>query len=84
MTTRLQVLMDDGELQAIQRLAHERKMTTAEWVRQELREAAAEQARPAASAKLRAIDEACAHEFPAPGIAQLLAEIERGYAADTP
>ena len=82
MTTRLQVLMDDDELHAIQRLARAQKLTTAEWVRHELRKAAAEQERPAPSAKLRAIDEASIHTFPAPGIEELLAEIERGYSAD--
>jgi len=84
MTKRLQVLMDDSELLVIQGLAHARKMTTAEWVRHELREAAAEQQRPAPEAKLRAIGQASAHDFPAPGIEQLLAEIERGYTVDLP
>ena len=39
MTKRLQVLMPDEELRAIQRLARRERMTTAEWVRQRLREA---------------------------------------------
>ena len=39
MTKRLQVLMDDDELRSIQRLARKERMTTAEWVRQRLREA---------------------------------------------
>jgi hypothetical protein len=84
MTKRLQVLMDDSELREIQRLARKQRLTTADWVRRELRAAAAEQQRPDAGTKLRAIDEASAHDFPAPAIDQLLAEIERGYAAELP
>ena len=41
MTKRLQVLMDDDELRSIQRLARMERVTTAEWVRQRLREARA-------------------------------------------
>lgn len=84
MTKRLQVLMDDDELRDIQRLARKQRLTTADWVRRELREAAAQQQRPDAGAKLRAIDEASVHDFPAPGIEQLLAEIEAGYATELP
>ena len=76
---RLQVLMDDDELRAIQRSARRQKVTTAEWVRQRLREARARDARPDVATKLAAIQAAYRHEGPTVGIDQMLAEIERGY-----
>jgi hypothetical protein len=83
MTKRLQVLMDDAELRAIQRLARKERMTTAEWVRRRLREAQAERGRPDVAAKLAAIQAAYRHaEAPAPDIEQMLDEIEAGYLAD--
>lgn len=83
MIKRLQVLMDDVELRAIQRLARREKVTTAEWVRQRLREAQTERARPDVATKLAAIQAAYRHEAPAPDIDQMLAEIERNYGSDT-
>ncbi len=82
MTKRLQVLLPDDELQAIQRLARRDRLTTAEWVRQRLREAREERARPDIAAKLAAIQAAYRVEAPAPDIEQMLAEIERGYLQD--
>ena len=82
MVKRLQVLMDDDELRSIQRLAKRERVTTAEWVRQRLREAQEERARPDIATKLAAIHAAYQHEAPAPDIDQMLAEIERGYLSD--
>jgi hypothetical protein len=86
MTKRLQVLMDDDELRSIQRLARKERVTTAEWVRQRLREARERQARPDVARKLAAIHRAYQHqrEAPAPDIEQMLEEIERGYLDDSP
>ena len=86
MTKRLQVLLDDAELRMIQRIARRDKMTTAEWVRRRLREGAAASARPDTGSRFAAIHAAYRHESegPAPDIAQMLAEIERGYRAETP
>jgi hypothetical protein len=77
MTKRLQVLMDDDELRAIQRLARKERVTTAEWVRRRLREGSA--MRPDTATKLAAIHAAYRHNAPAPDIDQMLDEIERGY-----
>ena len=77
MTKRLQVLMDDDELRAIQRLARKDRITTAEWVRRRLREGSART--PDTTAKLAAIHAAYRHGAPAPDIDQMLDEIERGY-----
>lgn len=82
MTTRLQVLMDDDELRSIQRLARNEHVTTAEWVRQRLREAQDARGRPDIATKLAAIQRASQFRAPAPDIEQMLAEIERGYLDD--
>jgi hypothetical protein len=76
---RLQVLMDDDELRDIQRLARRERVTTAEWVRQRLREARERHARPDVAAKLAAVQAAYRHQGPTGDIEQMLAEIERGY-----
>jgi hypothetical protein len=81
MTKRLQVLMDDDELRAIQRLARTERITTAEWVRRRLREGSTPT--PDTAAKLAAIHAAYRHDAPAPEIDQMLEEIERGYLAPT-
>lgn len=79
MEKRLQVLLDARELAEIQRFARQQRMTTAEWVRQALR--AARKAAPVTDArkKLTALRAAAHHAFPAPGIDQMLREIEKGY-----
>lgn len=79
MKQRLQVVLDAKELAEIQRHARQQRMTTAEWVRQALREA--RKAAPGVDArkKLAAIRAASHHAFPAPDIDQMLREIARGY-----
>jgi len=72
--------MDDAELREIQRIARRSRMTVAEWVRQALRAARKEQPSLDAARKLQAIQTAMAHNFPAPDIDQMLAEIAAGYA----
>ncbi len=81
MTKRLQVLLDDADLRTIQRLAKRERQTTAEWVRQRLREGVANAARPDTATRLAAIHAAYRRDSPAPApdIEQMLTEIERGY-----
>ena len=75
MTKRMQVLFDDEEYRAIQRVARECHMTVAEWVRQSLREAS--RARQSSTqAKLRAVEVANRHSFPVGEIETMLREIE--------
>lgn len=74
--------MDDAELQEIQRMARKERMTTAEWVRQRLREAGAERSKPDIAAKLEAIRRAASYRFPALDIQQMNTEIEAGYLDD--
>ena len=84
MTKRLQVLMDHDELRSIQRLARKERVTTAEWVRQRLREAQDQRARPDTERKLAVIRAATRYQAPAPDIEQMNAEIEQGYLEGRP
>jgi len=81
---RLQVLMEDEELREIQRSARRERVTTAEWVRQRLREARERQARPDVATKLAAVQAAYRHRGPTADIEQMLSEIERGYLPSEP
>ena len=81
MSKRLQVLLQESELAAIQKSARRQKMTTAEWVRQALRAAQRREPRADVARKLAVIRAAARHRFPAPDIDQMLAEIEKGYLA---
>jgi len=80
MSQRLQVLLDEREFTELRRVARLRRMTVAEWVRQALR--AARQDAPTVDPrhKLAAVREAYRGAYPAPDLAQMLAEIEKGYA----
>jgi len=82
MTKRLQVLMDEDELRTIQGLARKERVTTAEWVRQRLREAREQRTRPDIERKLAVIRAATRHQAPAPDIEQMNAEIEQDYVDD--
>ncbi len=79
MTKRLQVLLDDEELAAFQRIARRRRMTTAGWVRHALRAAQEAEAGADVGQKLAAIRRATSHAFPSADIEVMLDEIERGY-----
>ena len=79
MSKRLQVLFDENELKAVQRVARRRRMTTAEWVRHSLRAAIEAEQLSDPRAKLEAVAIAVEHEYPTGDIEQLLAEIELGY-----
>lgn len=79
MSKRLQVLLDEADFAEIRRLARERNVTVADWVREALR--AARRRRPSTdrARKLAAIREAVKLDFPTSDIHTMLAEIERGY-----
>ena len=79
MTKRLQVLLDDVEHRLLQRAAKAKHLTTAEYVRQILREGMRQESLVDPTRKLASIRKALAHEFPAPAVDQMLFEIERGY-----
>jgi hypothetical protein len=82
MSRKLQVLLDDSELQEIQQLAQQRRMTTEQWVLAALREAKRREHR--VEEKLGAVRKAVRHSFPTADIEQMLSEIEQGYGSEPP
>ena len=83
MRRRLQVLLDDEELDDIRAAARAQKLTVAEWVRGALRGARREPA-VTAERKLAALRQATRYEFPTGEIEVMLGEIESGYAPPPP
>lgn len=79
MSIRLQVVMDQDELEAIRAAARARGMTVSEYVRETLREARRKVASGDTERKLAAIRAADRHAYPTADIDQMLGEIERGY-----
>ncbi len=79
MSKRLQVLLDEEEMCAIQDIAKRHRTTVAEWVRQTLRAARRQEPRGDTERKLKVIRAAVRHKYPSGDIQQMLAEIERGY-----
>ena len=79
MSKRLQVILDEEEMRAIQDIAKRHRTTVAEWVRQTLRVARRQEPRGDAERKLKVVRAAVRHKFPSGDIQQMLAEIERGY-----
>ena len=75
----MQVLLEDAELREIQRAARLQKMTTAEWVRQRLRQARRDEGAADPRRKLEAIRRAVAFSFPSADIDRMNSEIEQGY-----
>jgi hypothetical protein len=84
MSTRLQVLLEKGELRQIQEAARRRGMTVSEWVRQALRAARRGEPRAGTRKKLEIVRAASKHAFPVADIDQMLGEIERGYDSGVP
>jgi hypothetical protein len=82
MSIRLQVVMNEDELDAVRAAARERGLTVSEWVRETLREARSKVASGDAERKLAAIRAADRHAYPTADIDQMLGEIERGYGED--
>jgi hypothetical protein len=79
MSKRLQVLLPDEEMAAIQSIAKREHVAVGEWVRRTLRKAREEKSAIDPEVKLRAIREAMKYSFPAPDIKQMIREIEQGY-----
>jgi len=84
MSKRLQVLMEDEELERIQRTAVREGTTVADWVRRALQVALAERPQRARDRKIAAVRVAVNHAFPAPDIEQMLAEIHHGRSTELP
>ena len=80
MSKRLQVLLNEAELREIERVAAQRHMTVAEWVRQALRDARSGMSTVPVERKLLVVRDAMAHAYPTADLDRMNAEIERGYA----
>ena len=79
MSTRLQVLLPESEMDEIRRLARRERVSVGEWVRRALRNARSSQPVHDAQWKLRAVRKAAKYSFPTADIDQMLNEIEKGY-----
>ena len=79
MSKRLQVLLDDDEMEEISRLARQQRTTVADWVRRALRAARSSQPSATMEKKLQAIRAAIRNTFPAEDIGTMLKEIDSGY-----
>ena len=79
MSKRLQVILADDEMSAIQKLASAESLTVGEWVRRSLREAREQKPSTSAEAKLRAVRRSAELSFPVADLDQMLSEIEQGY-----
>jgi hypothetical protein len=79
MSKRLQVLLPDHEMSAIQRLAKRERLTVGEWVRRVVQEARTSRPVIEPETKLKAVRQGAKYSFPTADIEQMLSEIERGY-----
>jgi mobilization protein NikA len=79
MSIRLQVVLDEVEMEAIREDARRHGVTVSEWVRRALKDSRRQTASGEVSRKLAAIRAAMGHNGPTGSIEQMLAEIERGY-----
>ena len=79
MTQRLQVLLDETEFAEIRRIAKRHHMTVAEWVRQALRIARAEEPTVEPRRKLMVVREAAKSAYPTADIEEMLAETDQGF-----
>ena len=78
MSKRLQVVLDEAEMNEIRDIARRRHMTVSEWVRQALRVARRNEPRAATALKLEAIKTAVSHSFPSGDIDEMLSQIQMG------
>jgi hypothetical protein len=79
MSTRLQVLLAEEELQRMRDHAQRQGMSLSAWVRQALRGAMRQQPAADIDRKLQCVRAAMRHEFPTADIGQMLSEIEESY-----
>ena len=82
MTKRLQILLNDKEMRAIQDSAERQQVTVREWVRQTLRNACPQAPLTDTKKKLDVVSVASRCDFPTGDIAQILREIDQGYQAN--
>ncbi len=79
MSKRLQVVLPDEEMEAVQHLAESENLSVGEYVRRTLREARALRPERSAAVKLAIVRQAAKHSFPTADIDTMNREIEQGY-----
>ena len=84
MSKRLQVLLDEKEMEELRETARRHGVPVSEWVRRALREARRREPRGDLETKLRGLQTALQYNFPTADIDVMLADIERGYAETPP
>jgi hypothetical protein len=84
MSHRLQVLLDESEMDDIRRIAKRHKLTVAEWVRQTLRAARRNEPLMDANSKLNAVRRAARYSFSTSDPPEMIAEIDGRQAGETP
>ena len=82
MSKRLQVILEDSEMEEIRQVARRERMSVAEWVRQALRAARSRRPSVDVERKIQVIRASARHSFPTAEIDDMLAEIESGYRQD--
>ena len=82
MSKRLQVILDDEEMEEIRRFARRQHMSVAEWVRAALRQSRKDLPTGNAEKKIKIIRSSIRHEFPSGDIEIMLADIESGAARE--
>lgn len=78
------MLLDEAEFDDLRAAARRQGVPVSEWVRDALRSARRRQPRGDLEDKVQAVRAAVRHEFPTADIEEMLAEVERGYAAPPP
>lgn len=78
MSMRLQVVLDEAEVELIRRIAAAQHRTVSDWVREALRAARREYPTAEAGRKVQVVREAITHAYPTGNIDELLAEIDKG------
>ena len=82
MSKRLQVILNDKEMRAIQDSAERQQVTVTEWVRQALRSACPQATLTDKKKKFDVVRAASRYDFPTGDIDQILREIDQGYQAN--
>ncbi len=79
MSKRLQVLVPDEEMEAIQRQAENERLSVGAYVRRALREAESRRPTRSVPAKLAVMAEAAKYSYPTADVEEMNREIARGY-----
>lgn len=82
MSIRLQVLLDEEELEEIKRRAATEHMSVSAWVRRALQHERRERPSTAVRKKLELLHSVSRREFPTGDYADIAAEVSRSYLAD--